>query len=509
MKIKLKSKRYFFEKLKAGLLVSLIILCIVQVGILWSSESGSFPISLFSVFETKSQFSFDKSEEDYLLPYRVVISTGFDGDHYVIPNGSQEYNTLWEGAKQYLRQALPNKPNQTQPFNEDVWGTLVANKPYFYEFKTQIPIDIVKWVLSITENSAGQGIPSIYKIVICPGDPNNNYSDTLYIRDDKNIYTYSLAVSKDNSLNKDAFKKLLDDKQQSEKKQSDETVKNYRISIENYRKKSGESLIEMTQDLIGPFAHASSEEYPHITCTPITGSNSQTHSISEYDNIAYEIFGKVKNNYDPDVDVNGSTVFKRTDSVYKLHQNSILEYKFTGNSINNQKPTVLSAYKSAISFIMEHSSQSTFMSGISIYLTSINEDRESYTFNFDYSISLGDQDGEVPILIKNYKLPKADKQIDNCISVKVSSKGVVHCNWLALKFKVSKSKTAYRWSFEDMQSKTFDTYSELQGQKPSTKDFGIYYVLSYPESSKNQITPSFVLYSRDGIYDILMEEEAK
>lgn len=499
--MKLKTKYYYFEKFKASLLVFLIILCIVQVGILWSSQSDSLPISLFSDSYTEYQVaSVDKSKGNYLLPYRVVISTGYDSEHYIIPNKSHEYNTLWEGAARYLEQALINKPKKTQPFAEEAWGTLVANKPYTFEFKTQIPIEIVKWALGIKGSEFGQGLTNIYKIVICPDDPDNSYSDTLYIRDEKNIYTYAVADFKDNKLEKKEFKKLY------EAKKDDTSAKNYQMGIEQFAK-------IMASDLLGPLSHKSIEDYPSISCNSITGLKGQVDNVDDYKAVSESIFGKSgesRNAY-PDVDVNGSAVLKKKDSIYRIHNNSIIEYTYIGSQGSTQKTNVLDAYNNAVQFIIgQHSLQDTFKSGISIYLTSYKESANSFEFNFDYSIPLGDGKGEVPILLKNYELPSdSKKQVNSCISVQVSSERVIHCNWLALKFEVGKSAESYSWDFINMQQKVIDANEELKNQESFTKDFGIYYVLSYPKTSENKVTPSFVLFTNDNSYDILIEEDSK
>ena len=56
-----------------------------------------------------------------------------------------------------------------------------------------------------------------------------------------------------------------------------------------------------------------------------------------------------------------------------------------------------------------------------------------------------------------------------------------------------------------MYSKLYDKYSELKNEF-SAKDFGMYYVVNKPEMQEYNITPSFVLFTKDGAYDILMEK---
>ncbi len=487
---------FYYEKFKAILLICLIILCIVQIGFLWSNQSYSFPISLFSNpnLKSSSPISIDDLKGEYLLPYRIAISTGFDEEHYVIPNGSKEYTVLWNGAKQYIDKALETKPQKVQTFNEDEWGTLVAKKPYMFEFKTQIPIDIIKWTLDLDDTKA-EGLSSIYKLVICPDDSDNGYADTLYIRDDKNIYTYGIKNINNDSLNYSVFNEIF-----TSQKENDNS-KSYQMAIEKYRK------FDISKDLMSVFSGKKQESYPDIICEAINGLDKEEYTYDDFYDMALDLFGNARIDYDFDVDVNGSVVFKKADGLYRLNKNSVIEYKYTGNQQNTGELNVLESYKKALSYLLEHRSQNDMMSNITVYLNSINIKQGSYIFNFDYSISLGEEKGETPILLKHYKISD-DSQLNNSISIEASSKTVLSFKWLALKFIVGNNTDSYEWSFVDMYSKMYNNYSELKNEF-SAKDFGIYYVVNKPQSQEYRITPSFVLHTKDGTYDILMEANSK
>ncbi len=486
---------FFYERFKAILLICLIILCIVQIGFLWSNQSYSFPISFFSNSNLKSSspVSIDDLKGEYLLPYRIAISTGFDEEHYVIPNGSKEYITLWNGAKQYIDQALETKPQKVQPFNEDDWGTLVANKPYMFEFKTQIPIDIVKWTLDL-DDTKGEGLTSIYKLVICPDDSDNGYADTLYIRGDNNIYTYGIKNINNNSLNYSVFNEIYTDQK------TNTNSKSYQMAIEKYRK------FEISKDLMSVFSGKKIESYPDIICEAINGLDKEEYNYDDFYDMALDLFGNARIDYDFDLDVNGTVVFKKADGLYRLYKNSVLEYN-TGNQQNTSELNVLESYKRALSYLLEHRSQNDIMSNITVYLNSIDVKQGFYTFNFDYSISLGEEKGEIPILLKDYKINN-ESQLNNSISIDASSKTVLSFKWLALKFYVGNNIDSYEWSFVDMYSKMYNSHSELKNEF-SAKDFGIYYVVNKPQMQEYRITPSFVLFTKDGLYDILMEVNDK
>lgn len=490
--IKLSSDKVkiYFEKLKTVFLIFLIILCVVQVGILWSTQSSSFPFlsSLFSDSKIALQVSVEDTKGKYLLPSRIVLSTDFDGDHFIIPNGSKEYNNIWDGAKLYLSQALDIKPQKTQPYNDKMWGKMAASKPYMLEFNTSIPIDIIKWVLNL-KPSAGDGLSSIYKLIICPDDPDNGYFDTLYIRDDANIYTYSLTTSI-NSLGRDEFTAMY-----NVLKNNPES-KNYQTAAEKWGKSEE---INFPKDMLGPMLDNTEEAYPSITCSTFSGTDKadlNSMDYEDYEKIALELFGESSRDYDYDRDINGSVVFKRLDIVYRLYKNSVFEYKYTGSQTSAYNLKLLDAYKKAIEFIIDINKQNDFLSKVNVYLSSVEERSNSYIFKFDYAIIINEQYGEVPIILKDYAVAKGMDNQDNSIIVEANSKRVVHYQMIPIKFKTGKMVN-YQWAFQYMYSKAFEKYPELNNKEMSVKNFGIYYVLSN-SALKESIAPSFVMYSEDG-----------
>ena len=492
--------RFYLEKLKTAFLIFLIVLCVVQVGILWSTQSSSFPFlsSLFSDSKIALQVSVEDTKAKYLLPSRIVLSTDFDGDHFVIPNGSKDYNRIWNGAKLYLAQALDIKPQKTQPFNDKLWGELAASKPYMLEFSTSVPIDIIKWVLNL-KPSAGDGLPGIYKIIICPDDTDNGYSDTLYIRDDKNIHTYSLT-SKISSLRVEEFTEIYSPLKDSK------TAKNYQTAAEKWGKSEE---INFPKDMLGPMLDNSDETYPSITCSTFSGMDEtelNSMDYEDYEKIASELFGESSRDYDYDRDINGSVVFKRLDIVYRLYKNSVLEYKYTGSQTATYNLKLLDAYKKAIEFIIDINKQNNFMSKVNVYLSSYEEQSNSYVFKFDYAVVVNEQYGEVPVILKDYSSAKGMDNQENCIIIEANSKRVVHCQMIPVKFKIGKSVN-YQWAFQYMYSKAFEKYPELNNKNLSVKNFGIYYVLSNADL-KEHIAPSFVLFTEDnGRYVVPLSEK--
>ncbi len=481
--------RLYLEKLKTAFLIILIVLCVVQVGILWSTQSSSFPFlsSLFSDSKIALQVSVEDTKSKYLLPSRIVLSTDFDGDHFIIPNGSKDYNSIWEGAKLYLAQALDIKPQKTQLYNDKLWGKMAASKPYMLEFNTSVPTDIIKWVLNL-KPSAGDGLSSIYKIIICPDDPDNGYSDTLYIRDDKNIYTYSLA-NKVNSLRSKEFTEIVTILK------NNTTSKNYQTAAEKW---GNSEEINFPNDMLGPMLDNAEEAYPSITCSTFSGiDETELNSLDyeDYEKIASELFGESSRDYDYYKDINGSVVFKRLDIVYRLYKNSILEYKYTGSQTSAYNLRLLDAYKKAIEFIIDVNKQNNFLSKVNVYLSSIEEKPNSYIFKFDYAVLVNEQYGEVPVLLKDYSVAKGMDNQENSIIIEANSKRVVHCQMVPVKFKLGKP-VKYKWAFQYMYSKAFEKYPELSEKDISVKNFGIYYVLSN-SALKESIAPSFVLYTDD------------
>lgn len=486
---------YYYEKFRAFFLVLLMILCIVQVGILWSRQSDSLPFlsAFFPDSKTSSQASLEDSKGDFLLPYRVVLSTGYDGDHFIIPNGSKDYQTLWNGAKQYLTQVLNGKPKRTLAFSEDTWGSLASSKPYYFEFKTQISVDIIKWVLNMS-TSSGDELPDIYKMVICPDDPDNGYYDTVYIRDDKNIYIYDIANFKGSALGQAEFNSVYLNQQKNP------GFRNYKTAFEKLKSAA------FPKDMFLPLTRNSIQEYANLSCATFTSADGQYSDLSEYDEIAKGLFGEARYDFDPDEDVYGSVVFKNADSVYRLYKNSILEYKYTGGQSTTDRTRLLEAYKNAAGFIMERSAQGSFMKDIRLYLASVEEGSNSYIFNFDFAIAAGENEGEVPLHLKNYSIPNNGGSLNNGISIEATSKRVVRCEWLALKLKLDKALRTYEWNYGGVMDKVSNAYPNDEKEWSAADDFGIYYILKDLNNHKGEadISPSFVLFAGQKSYDVAL-----
>lgn len=493
MKTKESRIRYYYEKLRAFLLVFLMVLCIIQVGILWSSQSGSFPFSFLGGSKA-GQASLEDSKSS-LLPSQIVLSTGYDGDHFVISNGTKDYNDLWNGAKEFIPQVLKTKSKQSQTFSEAKWAKLAANKAFFFEFKTRIPVEIFRWILNM-DDSAGGELTSVYKFLIRPDDPDNGYADTLYIRDGLNIYTYSVADVPANTLTVEKFNNISNE----QKKREDDggSVRNYKMAIEI-------NDTRYPQDMLAPMISSQVDNYPDISCKSLAAIDKQSSSFTEYDLIAQELFGKAKNDFYPDEDVNGSLIFKKSDGFYKIYKNSILEYKYIGSQGTQEKTKLLDAYKNAVSFIATHKIQSSYMDDITIYLASIEQKSNSYKFNFDFAIADKSSGSEFPVYLENYTVPNTGEKLQNAISIEADGKRVTNCKWLLLKYSIAKGEKKYGWSFVDMFAKVYNTHAEIKDEELTFKGYGIYYMISNPKQDKYTIAPRFVLFAESGHYAVPMD----
>ena len=492
MNKKSKTIGYYYEKFRAFLLILLISVCIIQVGILWSSQSGSFPfLSSFFPDSKTAQASIEEMKENYMLPIRVVLSKGYDGDHLIVPNGSREYYTLWNGAQEYLKAALKDKPARIEPISEEKWGIIVANSPYYFEFKTDINIDIVKWVLNI--KNPVDSISGLKKIVIYPDDPENGYSDTVYINDSNNTYTYIVSSYGGSALKQRELHTV------SEGLEGNSKIRNYKIAIETGSKSM------LPKDMIAPLTANSEEEYTNLNSVPFSSLKGPTSSLAEYDAIQLELLGEIRNDYYPDEDVYGAVVFKKSDSVYRLYKNSIIEYKYTGNQGGAERARLLEAYQKAVGYITEIKARSRHMDNINIYLSSVKEGSNSFIFKFDYSIDDGGGHGDVPLLLKDFKLPNSEQPLDSAITVEATSKRVIQCKWVALKLESNKIFKEYIWNFPELVDRAYSLNKDLRSVNLPIRDYGIYYVLRPSEVSNTVITPSFVLFNNTGSYDIPLD----
>lgn len=492
----MRSNRFklYFERFKTISLGMLIILCIIQVGILWSTQSNRFPIyffnSIFSNLNPMSQASAEKVKGEFLLPSKVVLSAGYEKEHYIVGNGSKDYKSLWDNATQYLTKALQKKPKQIKTFNEDDWGKLVANKPYIFEFKTPIPTEIFEWVLN-SKNSSEIG--NIYKFIICPEDQDNNYQDTVYIRSDKNIYTFDLEKNS-GGLGGNTFSVYYNELK------SNTYSRNYEMVLEKYPNPP----IKISQDMLLPIATKSFESYPDIEVSPFVSGQLEGDAI--YNQISKKLLGSSRNDYDPDEDVNKSIVFKKMDSVYRINKDSIIEYKYIGDEGSYEKLKVLDAYKNAIDFIINHCKNNNMLSGVTVYLSEIKQNEGSYTFKFDYSINLENE--QVPILIHDFLIPENQKKLNSMIELTASTKRVLNCEWFGHVFTASDKVKPYQWSFPSMIDKMYEAYPKLKNMEFSAQQAGIYYVISNNSFQLKQVRPKFVVFTKDGNYDIQLKQSS-
>ena len=485
---------YYTEKFKTLLLATLVVTCIIQVGILWSSQSGSFPFSfLGSVFSSNpmSQATSDDIKGDFVRPYKVILSSGYESDHFIIENGSEDYKLLWENAHKYLAMVLGDKPKQVMDYNPDDWGRLVASRPYAFEFKTSIPIELIEW--AIETKCSSEGPRDIYKFIISPNDTDNNYSDMIYIRSSNKIFVYEMPKGTTNSIGAETFLRLYNSYTNRP------NAKNYEFAFEKFRTKQG----AISQDILTPITKISYELYPDTEISPLFESSIQNGSY-DLDSISEKLFGDSVNDLFPDYDGNGALVFKNGENIYRIYKDSTIEYRYIGFQVAADKPNLLDAYKKAITFLIEHSKHNKLLSGVNVYLKSVEEKTQSYVFQFD--ITIDTKDGQVPVLVNNYDV--AGNKLSSVISIEVNSKRVVHGQWIATTFKPSEYSKEYQLNISEVADNLAVNYPTLDTAKISIRDVEACYVLKYTGKTIS-VSPRVAIFTDDNLYDIPLKQTEK
>ncbi len=483
---------YYTEKFKTLLLAALVVTCIIQVGILWSSQSGSFPFSfLDSIFTSNpmSQATSDDVKADFVRPYKVILSSGYESDHFIIENGSEEYQLLWEGSQKFLAKVLGDKPKLIEDYDPDKWGRLVASRPYAFEFKTSIPTEIIEWV--IETKCSDEGPKNIYKYIVSPNDIDNNYSDMIYIRSADKIYSYELPANTTESIGKDTFARLYNSYI------TKPNAKNYEFAFEKFRTKQG----AFSQDILTPITKVSYELYSDVEISPLFESSIQNGNY-DLDAISQKLFGDSVIDLFPDYDQNGALVFKNGENIYKVYKDSTLEYRYIGLQVPSEKPKILDAYKKAITFMIEHSKHNKLLSGVNVYLKSIEEKTLSYVFEFD--ITIDTKEGQVPILLNNYEV--GGNKLSSIISIEVNSKRVTHGQWVAMTFNPSDYNNEYQLNISEIADSLATNYPTLDTAMISIRDVEACYVLKRYTEKSISVSPRVAIFTEDNCYDIPLRQ---
>lgn len=461
--------RMYKEKIKSLILVVLLATSIIQVGILWHYQNHGLPIRFFMTIFGSSDLTSSKADDiardKIFSPYRIVLSNGNES-HWIVDRNSDLYNKLWDDGKEYLKDILGSKQPQ-QVLSSEAWGDLVIKKGVTFEFRSDIPLDLLKWFLNIQDVS-GDEPAAMYKMIIVADNSTGQNSNTLYIKDNNNVYQYT-GFRADSSLTSANFESIL--KKIDEDRNSNS--REYSVIKELYNDKS------YSPDILCVTRLPKTRRYNSINC-------SIPDKILDQEQIADIVLGNEQNSYGRYVNNNNTIVFKNLDSIYRIYSYGLLEYRYIpGNDISD-KGSISAAFANAYRSI--NGIMKVLDSEGQIYLSNVRESREtnSYKFTFDYIID------DTPIFLNFESKGKDGNAIKNGIVVEATAKRVLKIDWMLKDFKYGKEKDNYNLDFVV----NIDNAGAAGILSFPVKDAGVSYVIE--TDTAEELEPVWFVQKEDG-----------
>lgn len=483
-------KRFTREAIKSYLLLILVATSLIQVGILWNNENHGFPFNIFTAFfafsESGTANSDSEAKEIIFAPHRIVASNGNEHSHWLLEKGSSQYDELWKDAKLYLKEVLKQKqPVMVDP-NE--WGRLAQKKAFIFEFKSSIDIDLVKWFLD-SSNSTVTEPASILKICIYPdGDLNNK--NTVYITDGKNVYKYTVPFIR-NSLRKDGYDRII------KSLERDETLRKYSVVGEFDSK----GLLFINPDVLSSLVGTKLYRYPSINISiPGQIANLDNADGSGLEELENALLGKNQERVSYDRSLDDSTVtLKNRDSIYKVHTNGLLEYKYMPQTNITDKGSVSEAFKTTYSFISGIKGRiipegELYLSGIAASVDSDGQSR-SHQFTFDYMAENN------PVLLDINGVGKSGSTLSHAITIRANSERVIECTWLVVSFKAAPEKILYDIGFDSFYNDYTSDFGKLDETTGRISSMDIGYYITDNKAAK--ASPVWIAIKTNGAVNIL------
>jgi hypothetical protein len=456
------------ETIKSYILITLIITCFIQVGILWNYQNHGFPISFLRSFINRyylenTELDEKFAREEFFTPYRIVISSGWES-HWVVEREDKNFNILWEDAKLHLQEVLNSKSYQIFIPNER-WGEFITKRGYSIEFKTNIKRSLLRYFLGFSGTGSDDS-PGLYKMMVVPGDFGGVKHTTIYIMDNTGIYMYDTRLQKD-GLGYDEFQKMISKLEQSRY----DKVLEYKVFAELVN--TERFNYSVSPDVLFQYSSAY-KGYNNISCyVPEKIGRVNFEKPNNLDELAKIVLGKEKDSYDHSIDSNGTVLFQNLDSIYRIYSDGFLEYRYIPGVDGIDKGNIGSAFASALSFVKRISELNNTKS--SLYLSGISERQGYFIFTFDYLVE------DVPVTFGEDFKARGNYSERNAVVIEVKGKRVVGCRWILRSFEKSREEYMYNMNTIDLLSK-----SKLKLSDVSIRDMYVSYVINKAEGKSLQ-----------------------
>lgn len=357
------------EYKKSILMIFLLLLCVFQMGILWSEKNPGIPfpfITQLRFWKSNETHNIDEVKNNYYSAGTIIVSNGSEDLCWPLNPGHNLYKSVWKDLQNsYLRQIIEKRPEQTsgEKLYEQNWYTLIKMKCIIVEFKNPLPKGAIKW-LTGAKDIAASSLKNIYKIAIVPYESINNNENTLYVYDGVNISKYLVNIGS-GDMKKSEYIKAIETIEDNEGVFPMNRLASYYPSIKNpellVRMDSGEKKI---WDLLV------------ITPNEIDFNNENVDRIEEY--LLEDHRGSIIPKFSED---GTNLIFTDEQQVYRYYYNGFFDYQYRKKN-NGDKGLVEEALEKALIFIENRKNK--LIDGVEIHLSKISEKPFYYEFTFDY-----------------------------------------------------------------------------------------------------------------------------
>jgi hypothetical protein len=480
------------KNFKNYLLIGLILTSVIQVGILWDFNFHGLPFNFLKAFKVSSNIvpsNVKKMESELFNPKRIIVSTGAYQSNWVVTKDgdTQEiYKALWNDAEIYIGKLIAGEGIENYSMVDNKWSDIVTSKSISIEFDTPLSQDLVGYFLSSkVKNESG---PDFVKLVISPWENESYNVNTIYLLDSNNhVYKYNIALGKNNLRLED----YDSDIEKLNKMQSQQVIRNYMVFSESKLRMPFTIRPDM---LVSAYGNKYDKLNQISVSIPDNFHITQDTKLSDIESRFSSIIGSDGDSYDIFTDTNSTVILKNLDNLYRLYSNGILEYKKTGKLVN-ERGSKVQAYKNAMQFIGK---VGLIPSNVQVYLSNVEEGKDSYKFTFNYKVS------DIPLYFNVNLNNKSTEKVNNAIVIESNSNSTLSCWWVLRNVDVLKDKkNQYNVNSSDILDTTFTQYTDLKQSKDfSIDDIQIGYLLSDIGTGTRVDPKGIVIAGNKKMYDV-------
>ena len=353
--------RLSLEFKKSILMIFLLLLCVLQMGILWVDKSPGVSIFSSQRFWPKTEnIKVEEVKKNYIHPGRIIVSDGTEV-YWPLEPDNAFYSAIWNGfTGSYLKQILE------QSAADNVYtptGIPYKKKCVIVEFKCSVPVGILQW-LTGTEKPAMTPFKEISKVAIIPDSLNHNEIILYLTEDGVNVYEYIVNIEQ-GSIRKEDYYYLLDTIRDNETIIPLRTFGSLYPGIEN-----GELLAVLSED----------KELKMIRDLRVTTPDEIVLRQDNIDRIQEYLIESSSTYTAPSKD-GTSVLFSDDEKIVYYYDNGFFDYRY--RTWTGPKGAAEEALEQALTFIEYRRKNLELDSGI--YLTDIvSTNPNYYVFTFNY-----------------------------------------------------------------------------------------------------------------------------